>query len=282
MFIALLAGAWLLPGCKGKSSAPPDGEQATPPPATGQKTKALTAYRGKVLVRERVSPTAADRAVRHESGITVTVPGGLLDSPAEVVVAETANLPPPVDRYVNRLASVDVTIGDLRELGREVTLDLPAGRDGPLPERVWSAYWDDRQATWVTLPTEVDRQHGIVRVRTNHLCPIVVEGTQVTDKSRVEINVYSQIPVEISEWTYGNKWFCMTFDPKEIRRETHPAQPWYAATAPDVQPIRADMPRFVEDAWAYLNFARDNYYKTPGLREMPQFVKGAVWARSHT
>lgn len=157
--------AVLLAGCGGETSGPP----ARPPLPRRSESARRT-----VAVSEEVAPSAEARTVRHGEQVAVTVPGGLLKAPAKVTIASVELEPAPESPALEKLCCWDVSVGDLHELDRPVTIELavdPARLPrGARPEdALASGYWDPAAGAWVSSPLRYDAARGRVVIEARHL-----------------------------------------------------------------------------------------------------------------
>lgn len=125
--------------------------------------------------RLTVSPSTEPQTVTV-SGVSVTIPGGLLASAATLTVAPSraaAQLPKPMAEAVV-LGAYDISLGEAATFAQALTLSIPydpATLDPGMPEgkNLWVSSWDASAGAWVDHAVEVDTASKRLIVRTDHL-----------------------------------------------------------------------------------------------------------------
>ncbi|MBI4319009.1 MAG: IPT/TIG domain-containing protein [Chloroflexi bacterium] len=213
-----------------------------------------------------LKPSNEIQAFSYQGEVVVIVPGGLLKAPQTLSIAPVATAPAPNSEDLKQVALYDVSLGDLHELEKEIVIEVAYGSAVKDTDLVWLEYWDEAQKAWVMLPSEADRQKKVVRATTRHLSLVsVISAEEIAGLQGKEVAEGNK-----GKWYYRNEYFRMEFNKAEVEAGTGPKAGWYTKPDPKVKPVQADMPRYVEDIWAYLNTGRERYQKA-GLRELPKF-----------
>ena len=276
--LALLAGVALsVAGC-GKDSEGPRTAPVPAPPARKPPAWKLTP-----LVSETLDPSPQDRTVSYKEAVSVTVPGGLLKGKEELRISSVEGAPAPRFKGLQHLALYDVSLGKPRLLDKELTLEMAFDPSRARGHGLWMEYWDGAQEVWVTLPGEVDLKKKVVRARTRHLCPTAVASAeQIADETGRAL-----LPADRGKWYYANDYFVLSFFKSEVEASTcdkKNPKGFKEYLDPSVPVVHDEMPRFVENAWHYLNEARRRYCGEggAGLRDLPRFDESAYLFKGGT
>lgn len=157
-------------------------------------TRAQAAWtRGKTLAQAEVVPTAEDQTFTFPEGIKVTVPSGLVSSPALLSVSDVEGAPPYPHRSWATSHLYDISLGGLTRLPKPVTIELPfdptkLSRRYPARDIVEAVYFDDDLNEWVHLPGRIGPAGNSLVVTTRHLCPyglmyVPVESDRPNDRA---------------------------------------------------------------------------------------------------
>ena len=126
------------------------------------------------LISKPLEPSASAQTLSWNDKVTVTIPGGLLNGKQTLAIAPPQDVPPPTFKAIGEMAGYTITLGDLREFKKELSIDIaydPAKLPDDLsPQKaLFASYWDPGQKLWVYTPITVDAQRKVVTIKTNHL-----------------------------------------------------------------------------------------------------------------
>lgn len=128
---------------------------------------------GEILVSEKLEPDSAARTVTDGQRLSVTVPGGLLQSPQPLSIAaiEEAPLPSP---GTTMLAGYDIRLGELHQFDQPLVIELaydPAQLDAsqPVDAQIVCRYWEPELSVWVPMGCQADEERAVMRIETDHL-----------------------------------------------------------------------------------------------------------------
>lgn len=126
------------------------------------------------LISKALEPSSSDQTLSWNDKITVSIPAGLLESKQTLAIAPPQDVPPPTFKGIGEMAGYTVTLGNLREFKKPLTIEI-AYDPAKLPEELapqkalFASYWDPGQKLWVYMPVTVDPQRKVVTIKTNHL-----------------------------------------------------------------------------------------------------------------
>jgi|GEM_PF-2455720 len=182
---------------QGATQAPAQTQRATPPPPqdipqtsrnpldrplipqnTGNISQTSPAAAA-ILVSQDIVPSDKEQTVSWKDQVKVTVPAGLVDSRQKLTISPAPNLQPHPFKGLSQLAAFDISLGNLHELKKELTIEIaydPAkvASDLPPEKAIRAAYWNPDWKTWVTSPARVDTRKNMVIVRTDHLSKLQI------------------------------------------------------------------------------------------------------------
>ena len=121
------------------------------------------------VVTRLLQPSAAVQRVEVAGGVTVVVPGGLLDEPTTLVVTKTPRLPSLAGGLLQSMPGYLIRLGDQTTFDQELTLEfaLDDARLAAGQELLFVSFYDNELEQWFPADTEI--VDGVARVRTDHL-----------------------------------------------------------------------------------------------------------------
>ncbi|MEQ1873456.1 MAG: PKD domain-containing protein [Ilumatobacteraceae bacterium] len=121
------------------------------------------------VVTRQLQPSAEDQRVEVGGGVTVVVPGGLLDTPTTLVATETMRLPNLAGGLLQSMPGHVIEFGDQTTFDSELTLEfvLDPARVEAGQKLLFVSYYDKENEQWVPVKTEI--VDGVATVRTDHL-----------------------------------------------------------------------------------------------------------------
>ncbi len=130
-----------------------------------------------------VSPGEQAQIFDCGEGMKVCLPAGLLKAPAELRVSNVQNPPPNQIKALTSLKQIDVSLGNLHILDKDIELVFPyspnAARPGvPAWATIFASYYDSDLKQWCALPCKADVDAKTIRVRTRHLSIISISKVQ--------------------------------------------------------------------------------------------------------
>ena len=129
------------------------------------------------LTSQQFSPSASPQTLQSDQGLSVTLPGGVLDKPQEVAISQVKGEMPTGFSGFKTLATFDITVGDQEIFNQPLAIEYkydPATLDStrPAQDQIFAQVWDASTQTWSLLDVTVDEARHVARVETNHLCPV--------------------------------------------------------------------------------------------------------------
>ena len=126
------------------------------------------------LISKPLESSASAQTLSWNDKVTVTIPGGLLNGKQTLAIAPPQDVPPPTFKAIGEMAGYTITLGDLREFKKELSIDIaydPAKLPEDLAPRkaLFASFWDPGQKLWVYTPVTVDTQRNVATIKTNHL-----------------------------------------------------------------------------------------------------------------
>jgi hypothetical protein len=127
------------------------------------------------LYDRQVAPSERPQTLKSPSGVSVTLPAGLLSSTRQVSISKLDN--PAVEQQTpfSEMEVYDVSISGMTQLDDYIEIGIPfdpAKLDPRVPvEANFSpARWDETSKSWVDLYYRVDRNSNTLYFATDHLC----------------------------------------------------------------------------------------------------------------
>lgn len=144
---------------------------------------AITANNLSPIKSVAVSPNTQAQVVDCGQGLKVFLPGGLLKSPTELRVSNVQNPPPNRIKALVPLKQIDVSLGKLHNLDKDIELVFPYSPDSSRPgvpawATIFASYYDNNLKEWCALPCTADVEAKTIRVRTRHLSTISISKVQ--------------------------------------------------------------------------------------------------------
>ena len=126
------------------------------------------------LISKPLEPSASAQTLSWNDKVTVTIPGGLLDSEQTLAIAPVQDLPAPTFKGISEMAGYTITLGDIRQFKNEIAIEMaydPAKLPDDLSpqQALFASYWDPGQELWVYTPVAVDTQRNVATIATDHL-----------------------------------------------------------------------------------------------------------------
>jgi len=127
------------------------------------------------LVTKSVTPSTSPQIVSYQDKVGVIIPAGTLDSNQTVSISPApSGLPANPCTGLTEVASYDVSIGNLKDLKRPVTVEIaydpsivPSG--STVDKTLAVSYWDTNLQTWVSSPYVADTTRHVIMIPTMHL-----------------------------------------------------------------------------------------------------------------
>ncbi len=129
------------------------------------------------LKSQQFQPSSDSQTLQSDQGLSVTLPGGVLDKAQEVAISQVkGNIPDGFSGF-KPLATFDVTVGDQQTFNKPLAIDYtfdPSALDAtrPAKDQIFAQVWDTASQTWTLLDVSVDETRHVARVETDHLCPV--------------------------------------------------------------------------------------------------------------
>lgn len=128
-----------------------------------------------LLSEQQVVPSPQPQTLRSPSGVSVTLPAGLLNSPRQLSISRLEN--PAVEQQTpfSEMEVYDISIAGMTQLDDFIEIGIPFD-PAKLDPRVAveanfsPARWDEASKSWVSLYYRVDRKSNTVYFATDHLC----------------------------------------------------------------------------------------------------------------
>ncbi len=198
-----------------------------------------------------VNPSTA--AQTFTSGdLSVTIPGGLLTTAKTLKVTKLTTPPNPNFKGLGLGGAYDVSLGDMTHFDTAITIRLrydPSRlrTDLPVNRAISAAWYDEKQGVWIETPAQIDSAKSEIVIGTNHLTKwgwfVWLRGYKVIDTDN----------------------FTVAYDDAELRDPL--LGPVYNAPD-DSNHVDPNVPDYIEDAVAYLEFAFHRY-KAAGFKVPP-------------
>ena len=127
------------------------------------------------LHQEKLIPSRMTQTVKSKEGVSVKLPGGLIDKSRKLTISKVVNPEVPVKDPFSTMDYYDITIEGLTQLSDTIEIGLPYNPEDldpalPLADNFEPAYWDEEQKKWVDLFYRVDDSTRTVYMITDHLC----------------------------------------------------------------------------------------------------------------
>jgi len=135
---------------------------------------AVQAPRNVPLHDQQVTPSSQAQTLRSPSGVSVTLPGGLLKSPRQLSISRVEN--PAVEQQTpfSDMEVYDISIAGMTQLDDFIEIGIPFDPTRldpriPVEANFSPARWDEKDKRWVDLFYRVDSRTNTLYLATDHL-----------------------------------------------------------------------------------------------------------------
>lgn len=241
----------------------------------------------KVLVSQKIEPSAQPQTVNHEDRVKVTLPGGLIREAQTLTIAEIPEDSVPQDGELRfrRIAAYDISLGDLHRFDKEITVEVPydpaqLNPACPAGDQIMARYWDTPGQKWVFFRVRVDPDRHVIATSLDHLTLIewvVIAGVTIL------INEAHAVYENVTYDVYHTPVFTILYEKAAInssntsndttwRREGGgklggiTSLNWGWTKNDTVRGYRKDVPVYIQDLGACLEEAHSAYVIRKGYR----------------